>query len=129
VTRLSYAVVLANALVLLLHDAAHRDLGIPLDAWQKAFVYTVIVPGPIVALLVLHRAPRGGYALLLVSMLGSLLFGLHHHYGVVSPDHVDHLPAGEARALFRLTAFSMAFVEAAGVVVAVLGLRRVRSRA
>jgi hypothetical protein len=47
-------------------------------------------------------------------MFGSLLFGVYHHYILVSPDHVAHLPAGDSQGLFRLTAAAMAVVELAG---------------
>ena len=120
------AIVIAHAVVLVAHDVAHRDLVVLLNAWQQAFVYSVIVPGPFIALLLLRRYRREGYALLLVAMLGSLLFGLYHHYVAVSPDHVDHLPAGDSQGLFRVTALLMILVESAGVVVAALGLRSTR---
>jgi hypothetical protein len=59
-----------------------------------------------------------------VSMLGSFIFGACYHYLIISPDHVAHLPAGEARGLFRLTALLLLITEAAGVVVAAMGLRK-----
>ena len=123
--QLAIAVVLMNAIVLLAHDSAHGRLGILLSPWQQAFVYTVIVPGPLVALfLILRRRARQGYALLLVSMLGSLLFGVYHHFVAVSPDHVSHLPPGDAQGLFRTTAALMALVQAAGSVLAAVALAR-----
>ena len=109
---LSIAIVLLHVLVLLGHDSAHRDLAVGLNVWQTAYVYTVIVPGPFVALLLLRLRARAGYALLFVSMLGALLFGVYHHYVALSPDHVDHLPAGDAQGLFRATALLMAAVVA-----------------
>jgi hypothetical protein len=56
-------------------------------------------------------------------MLGSLIFGACYHYLIISPDHVAHLPLGEARALFRITALLLLVTETFGVVVAVLTLR------
>jgi hypothetical protein len=62
-----------------------------------------------------------------VSMLGSLIFGFCYHYVIISPDHVAHLPAGEARGLFRVTALLLMITEAFGVVVAVL-LKKAQAR-
>jgi hypothetical protein len=59
-------------------------------------------------------------------MLGSLLFGVYHHYVAVSPDHVAHLPPGESQPLFRATAALMACIQAGGVVVAGVALGRRR---
>ena len=125
---LAIAVVLVNAIILLAHDRAHQELGVLLSSWQQAFVYTVIVPGPFVALLLLRRHPLHGYALLLVTMVGSLLFGVYHHFVAVSPDHVAHLPPGDAQPLFRATAALMALVQAAGAGVAAMALRRLPVR-
>jgi hypothetical protein len=123
VAILAILVVLAHAAVLLGHDLAHQELGVGLNTWQTAYAYSVIVPAPIIAMLMLRRHPREAYALLFVSMLGALLFGAYHHYLAISPDHVDHLPPGDAQGLFRGTALWMAILEAAGAIVAILGLR------
>ena len=56
-------------------------------------------------------------------MLGSLIFGFLYHYIIISPDHVAHLPAGDARGLFRATALLLLITEALGVAVAGLALR------
>ena len=61
-------------------------------------------------------------------MLGSLIFGFVYHYVIISPDHVAHLPVGEARGLFRVTAVLLLLTEAFGVVVAALTLRSWASR-
>ena len=47
-------------------------------------------------------------------MLAALAFGAVHHYVLVSPDHVAHLPEGDAQGLFRATAAAMLVLEAAG---------------
>jgi len=122
------AVVLVNAIVLLAHDAAHRGLGILLSSWQEVFVYTVIVPSPILALLLIRRHARTGYALLLLSMLGSFLFGVYFHFVAISPDHVSHLPPGDSQQVFRATAVLMAVVQAGGALVGALGLAGLGSR-
>jgi len=124
--HLAIGVVVINAIILLCHNDAHQRLGVMLNSWQQAFVYSIIVPGPIVAALLLWRHPFYGYSLLLVTMVGSLVFGVYHHFVSVSPDHVAHLPAGDAQALFRATAFLMAVAEASGASLAAIGLGRLR---
>lgn len=125
---LAIVVVLLNAIVLLAHDSAHRSLGVLLSSWQQAFVYSVIVPGPIIALFLIRKRALSGYALLLVSMLGSLLFGVYYHFVAVSPDHVAHLPPGDSQHLFRATAALMASIQAGGTVVAAVALVQLKRR-
>jgi hypothetical protein len=64
---------------------------------------------------------------LLVSMLGSLIFGICYHYIIISPDHVAHLPPGEARFTFRITALLLVIIETIGVLVAAL-LKKAQAR-
>ena len=117
-------VVLAHLIVSFLHGQAHTRLGVGLSNWQQLYVYVVILLAPLVALaLSFTRYVRAGLWLLLLSMLGSLVFGLVYHYVIISPDHVDHLPPGDARGLFRITAVLLLITEAFGVVVAALALR------
>jgi hypothetical membrane protein len=119
------AIVVLHAVILLGHDWAHRSLGVGLAPWQIVFAYSVIVAAPVVsAVAVFTRFARSGYALLAISMLGSLVFGVYHHYILVSPDHVHHLPAGDGQDIFRATAAMMAAVEFVGVGIAVFALRR-----
>jgi hypothetical protein len=116
--------VLAHLVVVVLHGQAHTRLGVGLTNWQQLYVLTVIVLAPLVALVLsLTRFASAGLWLLFLSMLGSLIFGACYHYLIISPDHVAHLPLGEARALFRITALLLLVTETFGVVVAVLTLR------
>jgi hypothetical protein len=122
---ISTIIVLAHLIVVVLHGNAHTDLQIQLDAWQKVFVMTVIVVAPLVAIVIVWTLYyRIGVLLLLVSMAGALVFGACYHYVISSPDHVSHLPPGDAQGLFRATALVLAVTELLGVVVAVGGLRR-----
>ena len=57
-------------------------------------------------------------------MLGSLIFGFLYHYIIISSDHVAHLPAGDARGLFRTTALLLLVTEALGVVVAAMAIHK-----
>jgi hypothetical protein len=116
--------VLAHLIVNVLHGQAHTSLGVGLNSWQRLYVLTVILLAPLVALvLTFTRYMRTGLWLLLISMLGSFIFGGLHHYIIISPDHVAHLPPGDARGLFRATALLLLVTEAFGVVVAAIALR------
>ena len=121
-------VVLVHLAISVLHGRAHTSLGVGLSTWQQVYVYGVILLAPLIALgLSFTRHVGAGLWLLLVSMLGSLIFGFCYHYVIISPDHVAHLPGGEARGLFRVTALLLMITEAFGVVVAVL-LKKAQAR-
>ena len=116
--------VFAHLIVTLFHGQAHTRLGVRLSNWQQLYVLAVIVLAPLIAFAFsFTRYARAGLWLLLASMLGSLVFGACYHYIIISPDHVAHLPAGEARGLFRLTAVLLLITETFGVVVAAMALR------
>ena len=116
--------VIAHLIVNLLHGQAHTELGVGLTSWQQFYVIAVILLAPLLALLLSWtRYARAGLWLLLGSMLGSLIFGACYHYIIVSSDHVAHLPPGDARGLFRITALLLLITEAAGVVLAAMALR------
>jgi hypothetical protein len=117
--------VLAHLLVSLVHGYAHNQLGVGLSAWQNFYVLVVITLAPLVALaLVWMRRERIGFALLAISMAGSLIFGGYFHYIGISPDHVSHLPMGDAQGMFRVTAVLLLATELFGAVVGVLGMRK-----
>jgi hypothetical protein len=121
--------VLAHLVVVLLHGTAHSRLRVELSDWQQLYVFVVIMLAPLVALgLSFTRYIRTGLWLLLASMLGSLIFGLCYHYIIISPDHVTHLPPGEARSLFRVTAFLLLITETFGVAVAGIAVRAASKR-
>jgi hypothetical protein len=60
-------------------------------------------------------------------MAGSLIFGVAYHYVVISPDHVSHIPPGDAQGLFRTTALLLVLTELFGVVVGLWALRESRN--
>jgi len=122
-------VVLAHLVVNLLHGRAHTELGVGLTTWQYTYVMTVILLAPLVALVLSWtRYTRHGLWLLFISMLGSLIFGFCYHYIIVSSDHVAHLPPGDARFSFRVTALLLLITEALGVIVAMIALRKLSTR-
>ena len=116
--------VIAHFIVVVLHGQAHTRLGVGLSGWQQTYVLGVIVVAPLIALaLSFTRFASAGLKLLLASMLGSLIFGACYHYVIISPDHVAHLPAGDARGMFRITALLLLVTELFGVAVAIKTLR------
>ena len=125
IRSLSTIAVLAHLLVSLVHGYAHTELGVGLSAWQNWYVVVVITLAPLVALaLVWMRQERIGFALLVISMAGSLIFGGYFHYIGISPDHVSHLPPGDAQGTFRVTAVLLLATELFGAVVGALGMRK-----
>jgi hypothetical protein len=109
------------------HGSAHQRLAVMLPPAKNAFVLVVIVVAPVLAaVLVWTRAARIGTWLFFLSMLGALVFGVYHHYVLVSPDHVRHLRHGgaAARAVFVVSAGAIAAIEAASVIYGALCLRR-----
>ena len=114
-----------HCVIVLAHGLAHEDLGIQLTVFQKTFAGMVIVSAPIVAMLLMWTGKsRSGFALLTLSMTGSLVFGVYYHYIVISSDHVAHLPAGDLQGLFRITALLLPVSEGAGVTAGLLGWSR-----
>ncbi len=119
--------VLVHLAVSLVHGYAHTQLGVGLSAWQNSYVLIVITLAPLVGLaLVWMRRVRIGFALLAISMAGSLVFGGYFHYIGISPDHVSHLPPGDTQGLFRVTAVLLLVTELVGLIVGMIGLRRIR---
>jgi len=117
--------VLAHLAVNLIHGRAHEALQVNLSAWQNVYVIVVILIAPLVAMvLIWTRYYRFGLMLLVISMGGALIFGAVYHYVVISPDHVSHLPPGDAQGVFRMTALLLILTEVFGVGVGVFGLRR-----
>ena len=122
--RLITALVLIHFGVVALHGRAHAELGVELNLFQQSFAAIVIVAAPLVAgALLWTERWRGGLVLLCGALGGSLLFGVYHHYILISPDHVAHLPDGGAQGLFRSTALLMALTELGGLAIGLSGLR------
>ena len=116
--------VLAHLAINLLHGRAHEELRVGLSAWQSIYVVTVILIAPLIAMLLLWTSyARVGLLVLVISMAGSLIFGVIYHYVIVSPDHVSHLPPGDAQGVFRMTALLLIVTELLGLVAGLFGLR------
>lgn len=77
------------------HGDAHGLLQVNLSFGQKLFAYPVIVFGPVLgAVLLLTKYEQTAAWLVLLCMVGAFWFGVYHHYILVSPDHIHHLPQG-----------------------------------
>jgi Na+/proline symporter len=132
VRRLALAAVIAHAIVLIFHSAAHQILGVEASPTQTLFIVTVIITAPVLAgILLWRRVERFGAVLLTCSMAGSLIFGVYNHFVVSSPDHVSHVsgmsPASWA-IIFQVTAFLLALTEALGVFAGTLTLKKSPAR-
>jgi len=115
------------------HGSAHTQLGIALPPEKNAFVYVVILIAPIVgAVLVWTRYAATGVWVFSLSMLGALLFGTYHHYVLVSPDNIGHLPPGspQTHSQFASSAATIALLELGSALYGAfcLGLRHAQSR-
>jgi len=110
------ALVLVHLVATIWHGDAHTQLAIELPPEKTIFVYVVILVAPIAAAgLMWTRYVAVGLWLFVLSMLGALLFGVYHHYVLVSPDNIGHLPAGssESHAQFIASAAAIALLELA----------------
>jgi hypothetical protein len=118
------AIVVAHLLVNIVHGLAHRELRVGLAPPASIFVVVVVLVFPLIAMALLWTAEkRLGLILLSLSMFGSLLFGLYHHFLAVSPDHIHSQPSGGLGTTFVLTAYLLLITEAIGTYVGVHFLR------
>jgi hypothetical protein len=110
---------MAHLGVALWHGSVHAALAVRLSRGEAAFVTAVIFVAPLIAVPLLWSGrPRVGAWIFLLSMLGALVFGVHHHYVAISPDNVAHLPSGSAasRSAFGASAAALAGIELASAV-------------
>ena len=118
------AIVVAHLLVNIAHGVAHGELRVGLTPSGSVFVIVVVLILPLVAMvLVWTGKKRPGLSLLSLSMFGSLLFGLYHHFLVASPDHVRSQPLSLWGNVFVLTAYGLLITEAIGTYVGAYFLR------
>jgi hypothetical protein len=113
-------IVVAHLLVNIVHGLAHRELRVGLAPLAAIFVIVVVLVSPLIAtVLVWIAKKRLGLILLSLSMFGSLLFGLYHHFLAVSPDHIHSQSSGGWGTTFVLTAYLLLITEAIGTYVGV----------
>ena len=110
-----------------IHSGAHTDLAIVMSVLQNAFIYFVILLVPLAGtvLMWMSRSKMGLWAVI-IGMVGALIFGVIHHYMLVSPDHIVHLPAATPTVhdTFIWTAGAMAMLEGVCAMVAAYYLGR-----
>lgn len=114
-TRLATGLVVIHLAVNLIHGAAHSGAEVPITVLQNAFVWIVILIGPLVAVWLMRTNRRFGAELLALTMGGALIFGVVNHFVVDSVDHVSRVTNETWRLPFQLSAALLLFLEAAGV--------------
>ncbi|MCZ6709196.1 MAG: hypothetical protein O7B25_02410 [Gammaproteobacteria bacterium] len=122
--------VIIHLIAILWHGDAHTTLAIELPVLKNIFVYGVIVAGPIVGTsLIWTRFSALGTCLIAVSMVGALMFGVYHHYVLVSPDNIAHLPNGavNAQTQFIDSAAVIAIIELISALVGFFALGQTRA--
>ena len=114
------AIVVAHLLVNIAHGFSHRRLGVGLAPLGSIFVIVVVLVLPLIATgLVWASSVRFGLGLLFLSMFGSLLFGLYHHFLVMGPDQVRSQTSNSWGIAFVLTAYGLLITEAMGTYVSI----------
>jgi hypothetical protein len=114
------AVVAAHLAISIVHGTAHTGAHVEQSAPAMAFVFMVILAGPVIGLGLTWPAPRAGHWVIAATLAGSLAFGVVNHFVFDSPDHVSRV-AHEWQALFGWTAVLLAITEALGAALAIRG--------
>lgn len=108
------AAVIVHLVASLWHGSAHSHLGIDLSTQQTLFIYLVVIIAPVIAaVLAWTRYVSISLWVFFLAMLGSFLFGVYHHYVLVSPDNISHLPPGtsQSHSRFVISAALIALIE------------------
>lgn len=117
--RLALWAAFIHTVVGVLHGAAHQALGVELSWLQLIYIVPVIFLAPLVAgLLLWKKLKNEGAALLFISLVGSLIFGVFNHFLAISPDHVSRvaeLPQESWVFVFQISAVLLALSEAFGI--------------
>ena len=108
------AAVLTHLVISIAHGTAHTGAHVPLSPAASLFVYAVILAGPLVGLALVWLAESLGIWVIMLTMAGSLVFGVINHFVFDSPDHVSHVDP-QWRLLFATTAVLLAGTEVLGV--------------
>jgi hypothetical protein len=119
--RCGVIIVAFHFLVGLVHGAAHSHLHIDMNLWQRVYILLVITVLPLISGFLLWWRVRGGFLLLLCSMLGALVFGGYYHFVLVGADNVASLGSNSWARPFQVTAVLLAITEAAGVLTGAVG--------
>jgi nitrate reductase NapE component len=127
-TKIAIGVLVAiHTAVAAWHGNAHTALAIALPPEKNAFVFIVVLIAPILAASLLWtRYDFVGVWMFSLSMLGALLFGAYHHFVMISPDNIGHLPPGnaDAQSTFVASAAALALLELASALYGAFELGR-----
>jgi hypothetical protein len=134
IVRYGVLVVLAHIIVNGLHGIAHQQAEVSISDLQFAYVFLVIFVVPFAAAVMISfnrpkKMQRGGAWLLLVSMLGSLLFGFAYHIVLPSSDNiftVMHEPSLNNAIFFTSTAILLVVIDGLGSWVGAIAVRRIK---
>jgi hypothetical protein len=134
IVKYGILVVLAHIIVNGLHAIAHQQVEVSISDLQFAYVFLVIFVAPIAAAGMLSfnrpkKMQQVGAWLLLVSMLGSLLFGFAYHMVLPSPDNiftVMHGPSLNNAIFFTSTAILLVIIDGLGSWVGAIAVRRIK---
>jgi len=111
------AVIGFHFVIVVLHSIAHEILPVKATPAQLAFIVPVIVVGPVVAGFLLLKFRTAGTVLVIVSMLGSFVFGVYYHFIADTIDHVAHVAFLQPvfwSQMFQGTAYLLAISELFG---------------
>ena len=122
--RFCVFVVAFHFVISLAHGVAHSRLHIDMKPWQTVYILVVITLLPLISAFLLWRASRGGFFLLLISMLGALIFGGYYHFIAAGADNVASLGSHSWAPAFQLTAGLLGVTEVAGVLTGLFGVLR-----
>lgn len=122
IVRYAILVVLAHIIITGMHGIAHQQARVSISDFQSAYVFLVTLAAPIAAAVMLFlnkpKIQLGGAWLLLVSMLGSLLFGLVYHVLLPGSDNIFtiimHEPLLDSAVFFTSTAMLLVIVDGVG---------------
>ena len=106
-------VVMLHLIVAVVHGSAHTGAAVEQGPAAMAFIFLVILAGPLLGLGWMWPNPRAGATLIGITMAASLLFGVINHFILPGADRVDHVAAAW-RGLFESTAVLLVVTEAAG---------------
>jgi hypothetical protein len=112
-------------LTVVLHSVAHEILSVKATPAQLAFIVPVIILAPVIAGFMLPKFNKAGTVLLMISMLGSFVFGLYYHFIADTIDHVAHVSRLQPAfwsAMFQITAYLLLVSEILGAAVAGLSI-------
>ncbi len=108
------AIVLVHAIVSGFHGWSHDDAAVPNTRAQSMFIVVVVFVSPVLAVGLLIRGRlHSGTAILSLSMLGALIFGLLFHFALDTPDLCSNV-RGSGSQTCCVSAVLLAAVECIG---------------